>query len=370
MLIYWGILIYTSIMGFITNIKSIKLKNGLHRENIVPKYLSYLTFLLLIFFIGMRTNVLDTSAYIGFFESLPSSIFELNSNTTYGFEKGFVIFSVLVKQFISSNSNVWLMIIALISGICVLIPLRKYSLNFGFSAFLFISTTSFSWMLNGMRQFICVTILFYFTNLILEKKTLKYIILVLILSTIHTSCLIAIPVYFIVQGYAWDKKNVFLAVIVVCILLFTSNFVSTLNQLLVGTTYEGITSQFNNDDGVSLIRVLVNSMPVIIAFVFRKRIEKIDSKVMNLCINMSFVSSMLYVVGSVTSGILVGRLPIYFSLYNIILLPNMIEYLIKPKQRIWIYILCGLLYILFFYYQMNIAWNGLIYESFPLGIKV
>lgn len=370
MLVYWSILIYTSIMGFFTNMKSIKLKKGLRRENIVPKYLSYLTFFLLIFFVGMRTNVLDTSTYIDFFESLPRSIFKINPNNTYGFETGFVVFSILIKQFISTNPNVWLMIIALISGICVMIPLRKYSLNFGFSAFLFISTTSFSWMINGMRQFICVTILFYFTNLILEHKTFKYIILVLLLSTIHTSCIIAIPVYFLVQDKPWDKKNIFLVALVVCVLLFTGSFVSVLNQLLLGTTYEGITSQFSNDDGVNLIRVLVNAMPTIIAFIFRKRLEKIDSKIINLCINMSFVSTMLYVIGSATSGILVGRLPIYFSLYNLILLPNMIEYLIKPKHRILVYIVCGFLYIIYFYYQMDIAWNGLIYQSLPLGISV
>lgn len=368
MLVYWGILLYTSIMGYITNLKTKKLKIGRLRKNLVPKYLPYLTFFLMIFFVGMRTNVLDTNAYIDFFNGLPNTIVEFNINGEYNFEKGFVLISILIKQFISANPNVWLMIISILCGLCIIIPLRKYSLNFGFSAFLFISTTSFTWMVNGMRQFICVSILFYFTDLIIEKKKWQYILLVLLLSLIHTTCLIAIPVYFLVQGNAWNKKNMLLVIALILILVFTSQFTSILTIALQGTTYSGVTESFVNDDGVNIVRVLVNSMPLIISFIFRKRLRLIDSKILDLSINMCFVSTVIYLIGTVTSGILIGRLPIYFSIYSLILLPSLLEYLFKNKERTVVYFFIGLLYIAYFYYQMNIAWGGLIYESSLLGI--
>lgn len=368
MLVYWSILIYTSIMGYITNVKTIKLKKGYLKRNIVPKYLTYLTFFLLIFFVGMRTNVLDTSGYIKFYKEIPNSISNFNIDNSYGFEQGFVFISIVIKQFISTDPNVWLMIISILCGVCIIIPLRKYSLNFGFSAFLFITTTSFTWMINGMRQFICVAILFYFTDLILNKKKWQYITLVLSLSLIHTSCLIAIPVYFLVQGKAWNRKNMFLVVFLILILLFTAQFTTVLTNILQDTTYSGITEQFANDDGVNFIRVLVNSMPLLVAFIFRKKLKLINSKILDLSINMCFVSTVIYLIGTVTSGILIGRLPIYFSMYSLILLPTILEYLIKKEERSFVYFFIGLLYIAYFYYQMQIAWGGLIYQSSILGI--
>ena len=83
----------------------------------------------------------------------------------------------MIKTYISDNYTVWLSIIAVISGICVMIPLYKYSCNFGVSAFLFMASCQFSWMFNGMRQFLVVAIMFACTGLILKNKPLLYITL-------------------------------------------------------------------------------------------------------------------------------------------------------------------------------------------------
>ena len=64
---------------------------------------------------------------------------------------------------------------------------------------------------------------------------------------------------------------------------------------------------------------------------------------------MSIISTGLYVVSMFTSGIFIGRLPIYFSLYNYILLPWEIENLFTERSKKLVYI--GLIgfYLLFYY---------------------
>ena len=60
--------------------------------------------------------------------------------------------------------------------------------------------------MNGMRQCLAAAILFIFNDLIVKGKFKLYLGVVLIVSTIHASALIMIPVYFIVRQDAWSKK--------------------------------------------------------------------------------------------------------------------------------------------------------------------
>ena len=72
---------------------------------------------------------------------------------------------------------------------------------------------------------------------------------------------------------------------------------------------------------------------------------------------MYIISMGLYLVSMVTSGIFIGRLPIYCSLYGYILLPWEIEHLIKPRSRGMVYIGMIGAYLLFYYYQMHITYG-------------
>ena len=76
-----------------------------------------------------------------------------------------------------------------------------------------------------------------------------------------------------------------------------------------------------------------------------------------MCVNMSLLSTGIYVVSIFTSGILVGRLPIYFSLYNYILLPWELEYIFTVRSKKILYLLMIGAYLVFYYYQLNYSWG-------------
>ena len=78
---------------------------------------------------------------------------------------------------------------------------------------------------------------------------------------------------------------------------------------------------FVSDDGTNIIRVLFYSVPAIMAWLFRPYIDRADDPLINVCANLSIVAAGFYVLSFFTSGILIGRLPIYFSLANYILIP-------------------------------------------------
>ena len=77
--------------------------------------------------------------------------------------------------------------------------------------------------------------------------------------------------------------------------------------------------------GSSPIRILINAIPVVIAFFGRKQIALANNRLINMCVNMSMVTVIVYIVASMTSGIMTGRLPGYTMLFNFLLYPYLLN---------------------------------------------
>lgn len=372
--VYYFSLVWVSIWGIISNITS---KQGRISDEIYENrsrlLIAIIAILPIIIFAGCRSSVADTSVYIASFKDYPnnlSSAYNMIFDSTRR-DPGFLFISVLIKQYISTDYTVWLSIIAIISGIGVMIPLYKYSCNFGVSIFLFIASCQFTWMFNGMRQFLVASIIFGCTGLLLRRKFVPYAIIVCLLSTIHISALILLPAYFIVTGEPWDKRTMLFISLIILAILFTGKFTGLLKDAVENTNYASSMEEFKAiDDGTNPIRILVESVPIIIAFIYRKKIQDKLTSIIKLSINMSLVSSGLYIISGIArSGIMLGRLPIYFSMYNFILLPWLINNIFNKEEKRLVYYLMIVLYIAFFYYQMVITWKGFGYASKILGFN-
>lgn len=367
--VYIFMLCWVIVWGIVSNVTSrrVCVLDGVY-ENRSRLLTAILVFSVIIFFAGFRSQVGDTAAYIKGFKEYTTIDAVFNSNTR---DVGFDLFSVLLKNYVSDNYTVWLMIIAMVSGLCVMIPLYKYSCNFGVSAFLFITSCQFTWMFNGMRQFLVASIMFACTGLILKNRTLLYIIIVCMLSTIHQSALLLIPMYFIAKGEPWNKRTMLFVGFIILAILFTSKFTNLLTDVVEQTDYATSVNEFKDtDDGTNVIRILVESIPIIMAFIYKDKIKDKLTPIIKLSINMSLIASGLYVISKVaSSGILLGRLPIYFSMYNLILLPWLIRNISEGRNKDLIYYTMIVCYFAFFYYQMCIAWNGLEYVSELLNLK-
>lgn len=371
--VYYFSLVWVSIWGIISNItsKQVKISEKIY-ENRSRLLIAIIAILPIIIFAGCRSSVADTSVYIASFNDYPnnlSSAYNMIFDSTHR-DPGFLFISVLIKQFISTDYTVWLSIIAVISGIGVMIPLYKYSCNFGVSIFLFVASCQFTWMFNGMRQFLVASIIFGCTGLLLRRRFIPYAIIVCLLSTIHTSALILLPIYFIVTGEPWDKRTMLFIGLIILAMMFTSQFTGLLEDAVENTNYANSMEEFKStDDGTSIMRIAVESVPIVIAFMYRNKIKDKLTPIIKLSINMSLVSSGLYIISKIArSGIMLGRLPIYFSMYNLILLPWLIKNIFNKEEKRLVYYLMIVLYLVFFYYQMVITWKGFGYASKVLGL--
>ena len=157
-----------------------------------------------------------------------------------------------------------------------------------------------------------------------------------------------------------NKKTLWTSILVVFLLIYLDKAVPIVNELLSDTEYGGAITdwQASQNDGVNVFRVLVYSVPTIFTLLGIKIIRFHNDNQINVLCNMSVLSTLLYIVGMFTSGIYIGRLPIYCTLYtNGILLPWLINNIFSSKTRNMIYIIMIPCYCLFYYYQTHFVWG-------------
>lgn len=299
----------------------------------------------------------DTWLYLSIFDGLPdtlSGMFQTVASQDTG--KGFIVFECIIKIIFGDSRIAFRTILGLLHSIPFILICRRYSEDYLFTVFLFVATgCHIGWMMNGLRQYAAVMIIFAATTLMMMKKYVPVILMVLLAATFHTSALVMLPVVFIVQGEAWNKKTmVFLIVTIIAMYAF-STYTGLFDSLLEGTEYAGTEAAMieTGDDGTNPIRVLVNAVPLIIAFCGRKLIWEDNDPMINMCVNMSVVTLGIYLISMVTSGIMVGRLPIYTSLYNYILLPYELNHLFTEDSARIVKVMAIVLFML--YYQVQVG---------------
>lgn len=350
MKVFYTTLILTFIFSLISRIFG--------RKN---KYMEW-TFIILVIVIfvlvaGLRNNIGDTGSYIQGYKNLAT----FNGFTENSQDKGFEVFSLILYQ-ISAEPQFMIFIMALITQIGNLITLARYRNYFELQTYMYFTSGAFLVTMSGIRQALASSILFLNTYLIIKGKFISYLVVVLLMSTIHQSALIMIPIYFVARQEAWSKKTLITIVISSIGFLFFYQLVPIVFDMLGSSNYTHYEEWLSvAGSGSSFMRVLVNSVPVILSYIYRDKIKKIwpESYVF---INMSLLN-FIVVTFSLYNWIF-ARFSLYFQLYNFVLLPFIIKNCFdKRKERDLIYYLFIICYFIFFYREQVIGQVGLGYQS-------
>lgn len=304
----------------------------------------------------------DTAAYRRTFLEAPNSLSAIPEYlTTVTKDKGFSVLMVFLKTIIGNSDVLFFLIIAAFQMLCLALIYRKYSCNYWMSIFIFVAGTDYmSWCHNGMRQFLAITVIMLALPLLLKRKYIPVILIILLASTFHASAILMLPVIFIVQGKAWNKKSVFCILGCILTLLFVDQFTDVLDTVLSNTQYSNMVTDWQEweDDGTNPIRVLVYSIPMILSVIGYKQIKAEDDPIINVMVNFSILTSGIAIISMGTSGIFLGRLISYGSVYSAsILLPWEIKHLFTQDSEKIMTIALIIGYLGFFYYQMRITWG-------------
>lgn len=312
----------------------------------------------------------DTGTYKLMFDEAPSVVSQatdyiLNSER----DKGYILWEVLFKSIFGDDFQLFIGINAIFCAFLLVAVYRKLSCSYAISIFLFVAGFEyFQWMFNGMRQFMAVCIALACTEDIINKRYTRIIIPFAIAASLHMSVLIILPCLFFVQGKAVNKRIVLFIVGVIfvgVVLGRTGQLNDIIADLMQSTQYDSVLDEFymTMDSGTNALRVLVYLVPTILAFVGLRFIRQADDPVINFCTNMSIISAGIYIVSMFTSAIMIGRLPIYFSIYNYILLPWEIRNIFERRSAQLVTAGLVVCYLAYNYYQMV----GVYGQSFNFG---
>lgn len=303
------------------------------------------------FLAAMRTKMNDTSVYRASFDNLEGTWEEaIGIWQGDGKDKGFTFLASLFKLYVSDDYHMWFLFFAAIEAIALIYILRREAVSLWDACFFFFASTLYYNNFSMMRQWFAVVILFVASKFIADKKPIPYFIICILLAQIHTSALLFIIVYFLVQGEAWNKKQNIMIGIFALLMLFLQPLLSSMSSMLEDTTYDYVVNTMQSNSGSSVIRIFISAVPVVLAFINRK---KVKGKMINVCVNMSLLNLMLNVLATFTSGLYIIRLATYTQMFNIILYPYLLNITLKEEEKRFIKPLFYVLYFAFYIYQMN-----------------
>lgn len=311
---------------------------------------------------GFRWRVgTDFGTYYSTFIEIPNYSLSFIFGSTYSdfipFERGFSVLVWLIG-IINKNPQFIIFITSLINVVFVVIALKKYSSNFPLSIYLYITSMVYFSAFNGIRQWIASVIIFIAFQYLVNRNIKRYLIFILIASTIHISSLIMIPVYFIVNFKPFGKKIIIIAVIIAIVSVFLQPVLQDLELLASDTRYSGYMKVSEDDDGVNIFRVLVAAVPVIISFILYNKMK--DNKENRFLINFATLNFLVLFLAMQST--IIARLTIYFELYNLLLYPNIEKVLKKEERYVFIFVLC-LCFFIYMYMLLPVDSNLLPYRT-------
>lgn len=167
----------------------------------LKKRIIILAYFILLIFIGLRGHIMsDFITYYPFYENLPNIVnIEKFDFTKYPFEPGFVMYSSLVKT-LFDNYFIWIFVNTLIDSLVFAYVFRRYCKSMILPLIFFVVFNGIIFEFNLYRNVKAIDCFLLSIQYVLNKKLYKYICLNLIGFLFHTSALIYLPLYFIINN--------------------------------------------------------------------------------------------------------------------------------------------------------------------------
>ena len=290
---------------------------------------------------GLRSGIGDTYMYKHLYTLIGP---EFNSD---GYEPGFIYFLQMLKS-ISDDPQFMIMIISIIINVLNVISMYIFTKDgyFEIATFLYIASGYYTVTMNGIRQSLAASILFIATICIIKKKFIQYLIICLLMMSVHNSAFVMIPMYFIVKERAWSKRTN----ILYGLMLIGLFFYDPLMNMLQGSKY-GVYSDFN-EGGANPIRIAVFLMPIILSYM-KKNIIRERWKEGDIFVNMNTICGIIMLFSALNW--IFARFTIYFQLYSFIVFAFLLKNCFYGKEKKLIYFGVIVCYFLFFYYEQVIS---------------
>ncbi|GIM28750.1 transmembrane protein EpsG [Clostridium polyendosporum] len=335
---------------FIVFILALMVNNNKYRSLTLSRFSTFIILTIIILISGFRSpnSIGDTGTYTYTYRLINVNPHLLDNSKDYGF----TLIMILLNK-ISRNPQILIFFTAFITNLFIILALYKYAKPFALGIYLYFGTVLYYVTMNGIRQSMAAAILFWAVRYVINNQWKTYFIIVILVSTLHGSAVIFLPLYFLVRKEVWNRT--FWAVFFISVMLVVAfrPMLGIIVKFLETTQYSNYGRDMaNNSSSVNLIRLSVTFVPIVLAYLVKDKVRNQwpESSVfiyMSLfnCIFMLFSTQYLYFY----------RLCIYFELYNLILISRLVHFYDK-KTKMLLYTGIITFYFIFSWYQVSL-WN-------------
>lgn len=338
--------LYSILFGFIFIISFLEITN-LKRNNRI--LLLVIFSMILIFVSGIRWKTgTDWGLYYNFFQDNNTlNDFIGNASDPQGIELGYGIINLIIKN-IFIEYNIFLILIAFFIISIKLRWMLKYTM-FPATA-VFINFSTYFGDVFFIRQILAIAITIIAFDFIIKKEKYKYLFIVLIASTIHTSALFFIPAYWVYHS----KVSIRLIVLflIVSILLditkiniyilniFLENFSSDMGKIfqkihayyLLGQSGENFGQAVDNS--LRMFLALVRRLFFIPIYIYTLKTLSLKNLYYRGCFNLVIFGHVVFFIMSMISIDFAGRLSMYYYIYEILLISTLLAWKNSIKYRL------------------------------------
>lgn len=324
------------------------------------KFLSFFVFLSLFLVSALRWKVgTDYYEYTKLFEIAPTYTYsEIISDK---FPELLYSTVTWVSMNLFNNPKVTFAIYSFLICYFFTKAISKYSSNYTLSIILYILTMSYYNSFNGILQWTASGVIVLGYKHILQRNFKRYLVYIIIATMFHSTAIIMLPVYFIVNKEIFSINNLILCIIAGICFIFFNSFVEVLLKLIQGTSYAHYSEWFETGGRTANpLRFLVACVPSLFSIIlYSNKIVKKENQI-KILTNLSILNSLCMLVA--TQNYIFARFSIYFDIYNVFLLPLLIEKIEKKEARILTFImLVG--YFIYMYLLLPVDSNLLPYRT-------
>lgn len=177
------------------SVSALLLSFGLERSS---KVIRFVAILLPILFVGLRLNVgTDYAAYVYMYNLFAViNINEYFTLTENSIEIGYYLL-IQLSQLIGGIPWVMFLLASIITISVAYLAIKRLAPNNIPMVFFLYLMTILPFTLNGIRQGMAMSIVFFAISYIISGKFKKYLLFILLATSFHTSALLLLPLYFL-----------------------------------------------------------------------------------------------------------------------------------------------------------------------------
>lgn len=251
-------------------------------------------------------------------------------------ELGWIFFNKIVSL-IYTDFQFFLAVTAFVILGTIGYVIYKYSSNIYLSCLVFCTFGLYHFFFSGLRQGVAVSLSFLSYYFLDREKYLHFIILVLLASTFHNSALVFLIAYPLSKIKISPIKGLLFLGCLFCIIPFLSTIISFTTSLIFPGKYQ----HYENEGGAITMFLVYSLLYILSLSIETERVVKIRGFILFAVLGQSL---------GVISSTSMTRIAFYFSIFFVLLIPDLVNIFSGKQFKILGTFLVSLLFVLFFYF--------------------